>query len=136
MATRINRLPRRIVSGLKRRITAFQLKLFGPVAARWGTLARLLLYPTSRNLPYRRTRLAVARWTGLGDALMCTPGLRELKRINPECHLTFFTLYKEVFEGLPYLDEVRHLDEARQVPDTIWFIVEESGGLPTRGHPL
>jgi hypothetical protein len=37
--------------------------------------------------------------------------LREVKRINPKCHITFFTRCAGVINGLPFIDEVREFDE-------------------------
>ena len=47
---------------------------------------------------------------GLGDVLMCTPTLRQLKRDHPEYEITFYTNYVTLVEGLPYIDHVYHAD--------------------------
>jgi ADP-heptose:LPS heptosyltransferase len=43
----------------------------------------------------------------MGDVLMCTAVLRQLKKINPMCRVVLYTGYRDVVEGLPFLDEVR-----------------------------
>jgi ADP-heptose:LPS heptosyltransferase len=83
-------------------------------------------------VPYRRERIVVARHGGLGDVLMCTPGLRELKLVNPGCHVTFHSPYGVLLRGLPYIDEIREYDEKNLPPGTIRFWVEDS--LPPWRH--
>jgi hypothetical protein len=39
--------------------------------------------------------------------IMCTPALRELKRRNPACRVTFYTDFPSVVDGLPFIDQVR-----------------------------
>ena len=39
------------------------------------------------------------------------PRFRELKQINPACHVTFYTYIPGLLKGLPYVDEVRSYDE-------------------------
>jgi len=75
-------------------------------------------------------RLQVARYGGLGDVLMCTPALRALKRSNPDCHITFFSAFGELLVGLPFVDEVRKLEERSD--DAIVLTYEEL--IPPRRH--
>lgn len=56
--------------------------------------------------PWERATLDLARSGGLGDVLMCTPIVREIKRRNPECHVRFFTNFAGLVDGLPQFDEV------------------------------
>ena len=56
--------------------------------------------------PWRRETLDIVRAAGLGDVLMCTPGLREAKRINPSLRIRFYTEFPSLITGLPYIDEV------------------------------
>lgn len=56
--------------------------------------------------PWERTTLDLARSGGLGDVLMCTPLVREIKRRNPGCHVRFFTNYVALVGGLSQFDEV------------------------------
>jgi ADP-heptose:LPS heptosyltransferase len=66
---------------------------------------------TNRNShPWQRSSLDIGRAVGLGDVLMCTPALREVKRKNPNCHIRFFTRYESVLRGLSYVDEVLPYD--------------------------
>jgi ADP-heptose:LPS heptosyltransferase len=76
------------------------------MAARWGWAARLTRYPLRWLVPYHRGELHISRGTALGDVLMCTPALRELKRRNPSCHVTFYTDYQDLVAGLPFVDRV------------------------------
>jgi len=100
------------------------------LAARWGYPARLLRYPLPSSVPYRQGRLHVFRHGGLGDVLMCTPGLREVKRRSPSCHVTFYTDYPDLVAGLPFIDVVRPSAES---PDgTIRLAYETS--LPPHRH--
>jgi ADP-heptose:LPS heptosyltransferase len=100
------------------------------LAAQWGWAARLLRWPLPWLVPYRRPQLHVARGTALGDVLMCTPALRELKRRNPSCHVTFYTDFQDLVAGLPFIDLVRPFAES---PDsTIWLSYEKS--VPPRRH--
>ena len=43
--------------------------------------------------------------------LMCTPTLRELKRRNPACRVTFYTDFPTLVDGLPFIDQVRPTGE-------------------------
>lgn len=56
--------------------------------------------------PWERATLDLARSGGLGDVLMCTPIVREIKRRNPDCRVRFFTDYGILVDGLPQFDEV------------------------------
>jgi ADP-heptose:LPS heptosyltransferase len=74
--------------------------------SRSGLVARRIRYPNPFSVPWRRSALNIKRPGALGDVLMCTPGLRELKRLNPNCHIRFYTEYAILVRGLPYIDEV------------------------------
>ena len=84
----------------------FRAKVRQPILARSGWLARACLHPNPLRKPARRQTLNVARDSGIGDVLMLTPALRELKRLNPALRLRFFTKFPDLVRGLPYLDEV------------------------------
>jgi ADP-heptose:LPS heptosyltransferase len=81
-------------------------------------------------VPYRQGQLHVGRGAALGDVLMSTPALRELKRRNPSCHVTFYTDYQDLVAGLPFIDLVR--PSAESPNSTIWLSYEKS--LPPRRH--
>jgi ADP-heptose:LPS heptosyltransferase len=71
-----------------------------------GAMVRTLRHPMPMSRPWRRSMLDVSRNAGIGDVLMCTPTLRELKRLNPTAHVRFYTDFPSLVRGLPYLDEV------------------------------
>ncbi len=100
------------------------------LAARSGWPARLVRYPLPSSAPYRLGRVHIRRHGGLGDVLMCTPGLRELKRRNPCCHVTFYTDYPDLVAGLPFIDNVR--PSAESPNGTIRLAYENS--VPPRRH--
>jgi ADP-heptose:LPS heptosyltransferase len=61
--------------------------------------------------------LHVSRAEGLGDVLLCTPALREVKRINPRARISFYTRYPGLLDGLPFIDEIK--DHAVRPSETI-----------------
>jgi len=61
---------------------------------------------------------------------MCTPGLRELKRRNPACHVTLYTHFQDLVAGLPFIDLVR--PDAECPAGTIWLNYEKT--IPPRRH--
>jgi ADP-heptose:LPS heptosyltransferase len=66
-----------------------------------------LRWPWPFKKPWQRERLRLcAEGGGIGDELMCTPTFREIKRLNPRCHLTFVSRYPEMFADNVHLDEV------------------------------
>ncbi|HZW29542.1 MAG TPA: glycosyltransferase family 9 protein [Isosphaeraceae bacterium] len=101
-----------------------------PLSARWGWAARLVRWPLPWLAPYRRSQLHLLRPAALGDVLMCTPALRELKRRNPSCQVTVYTKFPDAIAGLPFIDRVGRVDESPG--DAIWPNYERS--LPPRRH--
>ncbi|MBV8900352.1 MAG: glycosyltransferase family 9 protein, partial [Verrucomicrobia bacterium] len=98
---------------------------------RSGPIARLLLYPTSLGRPvWNRPTLDLARDIGLGDVLMCTPVLRELKRRHPQCHVRFYTEYGPLVDGLPYIDQVLPYKETP--PGALYLAYEDA--VPPEVH--
>ncbi len=92
------------------------------LGSRWGRPSRMIRWPIPMLVPFRRRRLDVARGEALGDLVMCTPAFRELKRRNPDCHLTLYTRQTAVAGTCPYVDEIRPTEEAP--PDAIWMDYE------------
>lgn len=83
-----------------------------PFLRRSGPIARLLNYPNIlKKRPCNGQTINLARAGGLGDVLMCTPVLRELKRRNPHCYIRFYTNYEPLVNGLAYIDEVLPFDQ-------------------------
>ena len=79
--------------------------------SRSGFLDRRFRFPNPLKLPYRRSQLHLGRGGALGDVLLCTPALRELKRINAPCDATFYTNFPGLLKGLPFIYAVRGYDE-------------------------
>jgi ADP-heptose:LPS heptosyltransferase len=61
----------------------------------------------------------VARHSGLGDILMCTPALREFKHLYPLRRIHFYTRYIPLLVGLPYIDTVSPVEDSPS--DAIWL---------------
>jgi hypothetical protein len=95
-----------------------------PLAARWGWATRLIRWPLPWLAPFRQKEIRVVRAAGLGDVLMCTLGLRELKRRNPACHVTLYTRFQDLVAGLPFIDLVR--PDAESPAGTIWLYNEKT----------
>jgi len=72
---------------------------------RSGALARVARYPNPLDVPWRQSALDIVNDGGIGDVVMCTPGLRELKRRNPRCRVRFYSKFPSLVGGLPYIDE-------------------------------
>jgi hypothetical protein len=100
------------------------------LSKRWGLAARLIRWPLPWLAPYRRDRLNISRAGALGDVLMCTPALRELKRRNPTCLVTFYTDIPVLVDGVPFIDHVRPMLE--EPPGAIYLGYELS--IPPRRH--
>jgi hypothetical protein len=98
--------------------------------SRSGVTARLVRYPRRRSLPWRRSWLDLGRGGGVGDVLMCTPALRELKLKNPATYVRFYTNYPTLVRGLPYIDEVLAFDRH---PEGI-LILQYEDALPPQTH--
>jgi len=82
-----------------------------PFLRRSGPIARLLRHPNPLKRLWNGAAIELARDSALGDVLMCTPALRELKRRNPHCYIRFYTKYGPLVNGLPYIDEVLPYDQ-------------------------
>lgn len=95
-----------------------------------GALARFARNPVPFRAPWRSEILHVHRNMGLGDVLLCTPALREVKRLNPKCFIRFYTGNAAVVRGLPYIDEV--LPFGDRPPGSISIVYEDA--IPPRSH--
>jgi len=70
-------------------------------------------WPWPLRKPWQRPRLRLtSHGGGIGDELMCTPVFREIRRLNPQCHITFLSRYPEIFRSNPHLDEVERFSLA------------------------
>lgn len=105
-------------------------KIERKIFSRSGIIARCL----RGNLPYfeawRKPIIDVSRSHGLGDVLMSTPALRELKSLNPKAHIRFYTKYISLIEGLPYVNEVHSMEHCPK--NAIRLLCEDS--LPSNYH--
>ena len=100
------------------------------VLGRSGALARFARYPIPFSAPWRSKILHVHRNQGLGDVLLCTPALREVKRLNPDCSIRFYTNLDVVVRGLPYIDRI--LPYAERPPGSIDIGYEDA--TPPQSH--
>lgn len=100
------------------------------VCSKPGRLARRLRHPNPFDSPWKATQLDLARQQGMGDVLLCTPALRELKRVNPNCKIRFYTDFVPLLKGLPYLDEVLPIQNAPREVRQMGY----EGYTPPRGH--
>ena len=91
---------------------------------------RRLRWPFGANAPFRWPELHLAREGGIGDVLLCTPMLREIKALNPTCRLYFYTRYTELLRGLSFLEDVRAVSE--RPPHTIHLEYESC--IPPARH--
>jgi ADP-heptose:LPS heptosyltransferase len=92
-------------------IRALRYKLADRVNARSGRLARSIRWPLGLGSPDRWSEVHVFRIGGIGDSLMSTPALRQLKQLRPHIRIVFYTPYVEAFRDLPFLDEVRPIED-------------------------
>jgi ADP-heptose:LPS heptosyltransferase len=105
-------------------------RLADRLASRWGWAARRIRLALPQTPPHRRNELHIERSGGLGDVLLCTPALRALKEHNPSCHLSFYTDFPSLVQGLPFIDQVRPTDEASS--GKIYLSYENS--IPPQRH--
>jgi ADP-heptose:LPS heptosyltransferase len=115
---------------MRRGIYKMWMKIGRPLLRRSGPIARLLRHPNPLKRPWDRPTIELARCGALGDVLMCTPVLRELKRRNPHCHIRFYTKYGSLVDGLPYIDEV--LPYEQKPAGTLYMSYEEA--VPPEVH--
>ena len=100
------------------------------LGTRWSRPSRLIRWPVPAYAPYRQDELHLSRDVGLGDVLMCTPAMRELRRVNPGCRITFYTNFPDLVEGLPFIDRVRPMVDG--IGMATWLSYETSN--PPRRH--
>lgn len=91
---------------------------------------RRLRYPNRSATLSRRGVVNFFRAGGIGDTLMCTPVLRALKRLHPNCRIRFYTNYPSLLRGIAYIDEVR---SAAASPLTALHLEYESA-VPSPKH--
>ncbi|MFQ5715757.1 MAG: glycosyltransferase family 9 protein [Nitrospinales bacterium] len=69
---------------------------------------RIRLRSGPAKLPRNLSRVAVACTGGVGDILLCTPAIRAIKEIYPQCRLTAIVNYKrtDMLRFNPWIDEL------------------------------
>jgi ADP-heptose:LPS heptosyltransferase len=101
------------------------------VYGRSGFWARLARYPIPLLAPWRSREVHLLRvGKAIGDVLLCTPALRELKARNPRCRVHFYTQLPSLLHGLPYIDEVHLATEAPAKSVTLQY----GNAIPTHAH--
>jgi Glycosyltransferase family 9 (heptosyltransferase) len=129
--TTANYLSRLRVSRLRERAwEILRARLLRSVGSRSSFVSSLLRHPNPWRNPTQQKRLDVWRPSGLGDVLMCTPALRELKRVNPQCHIRLHTEFPSLISGLPYIDEA--ISPVSCPPRAIRLLYEDV--IPPRRH--
>jgi ADP-heptose:LPS heptosyltransferase len=112
------------------RTEAIKAYLKRTVCSKPGRISRFIRHSKRASAPYRNGHLDLSRSGALGDVLLCTPALRELKRSNPDCRVRFYTEFVSLVKGLPYIDEVCPFELAHG--HTLFLGYE--GYTPPRGH--
>ena len=101
------------------------------VYGRSGVLARLARYPIPLLAPWRLNEIHLLRWgKAIGDALLCTPAIRELKRRNPGCRVHFYTDMPDLLRGLKYINDIRPTSEA----PADHIAMQYENATPTQAH--
>ena len=71
---------------------------------------------------------------GVGDVIMCTPVLRELRRRNPDCRIRFYSKYSPLVAGLPYIDEALPREFCPYPAIEVNYWDDDSNPVPLRGR--
>lgn len=116
----------RLRKGIARRREAALRGVYG----RSGPFARLARHPIPMLAPWRSNEIHLRRGRGIGDVLLCTPAVRELKNRNPQCRVHFYTDFPILLSGLPYIDEVHPVSEAPAKCLTMQY----ENATPTQAH--
>ena len=99
-----------------------------------GVLSRRVRFPNPFDAPWRRAQLDLISHGGVGDVIMCTPVLREVRRRNPGCRIRFYSKYSPLVAGLPYIDEAlpRELCPYPAIELNYWD--DDTDPVPLRGR--
>lgn len=100
------------------------------ILAQSGWPARILRGILPFYEPWRRDSLDIVRPGGIGDVLLATPVLREIKKLNPKIHIRFFTKLPSLVHGLPFIDEVHTMEKCP--PNA--FRLRYENAVPTAFH--
>lgn len=89
------------------------LRRLGKVLLREASVPlRRAWYASRLHTAWAHPALDIRPDDGLGDTLILTPALRELKRVNPDCYVRFYTNFPTLVRDLSYIDEVLPYDAA------------------------
>lgn len=126
---------RKINLGISWRRENFRRHLFRLLSWWSPWLLIWLRWPWPLHKPWQRRRLRVrSKGGGIGDELMCSAVLREIKRRNPSCHITFFTRRPDFFRHLPYLDAVEAAEAEKS--SSAWCLGYGHGRKVPRERPI
>lgn len=94
------------IASLRWRVAAVKMRLSG-----WLSLLGTDAYIRGRwfleKEAWKQKELHLySRGGGLGDEMLSHSILAEIKRLNPECHITFYCRHKVLFEESPWVDEL------------------------------
>lgn len=104
----------RLVLALDWRRKEYAKRFSGFLARCGGRVFVGVRWPWPVRKPYQRKRLRLAApGGGIGDELMCTPIFAEIKKRNPNCHITFISRYPDFFKSHPDIDEVELFQKGR-----------------------
>ena len=119
---------------MKLGVHRLHLALLRRAAPYSGALPRRLRHPNPFAAPWRRARLDIISHGGVGDVIMCTAVLREVKRRNPGCRIRFYSKYSPLVDGLPYIDAAlpRELCPDRAMQLNYWD--DDTSHFPLHGR--
>ena len=75
-------------------------------------------------------RILLIQLRQLGDIILTTPCIREIRRERPDAHITFLChkMGKLIVEDNPYLDEIIYYDEGASFVDSVKFLASIRSG--------
>lgn len=89
-----------------------------------------LRWLASGNRPWKRSRLKLyTRGGGIGDEMLSLSIIAEIKRLNPKCHITFYTRHPIVSKSSKDVDEVV---TSRDPKDREWIQLSYEHQLPPK----
>ena len=89
-------------------VMRYVFNLLRHYTCRFGWTYRLYNRMKFRGVGFNSDSILVSRPGALGDVLMCTPALEQLKRKYPHLPIHFYTKSPELVENLPFIDFVHN----------------------------